>query len=199
MITGGSWGLGTATAHAIAKEDAGASAAKVATKISDKYGVEADTVQGDVGAEENCLRIVNRCIALLGDIPSKIRVSANWRCRRGWTRISDFGDLNALSEADWDKVAISVLYLLRAPLESFNANLDGGSFLISSSISATAPTGSAMAYSITKAAGLHLMRCLAQTQGPKVRVHAVLPGLLLTDWGNRFERERIEETRGRLL
>lgn len=26
------------------------------------------------------------------------------------------------------------------------------------------------------------MRCLAQTQGPKVRVNAVLPGLLLTEW-----------------
>lgn len=30
--------------------------------------------------------------------------------------------------------------------------------------------------------GLHLMKCLAQTQGPKVRVNAVLPGLLLTEW-----------------
>jgi NAD(P)-dependent dehydrogenase (short-subunit alcohol dehydrogenase family) len=39
-----------------------------------------------------------------------------------------------------------------------------------------------MAYSVTKAAQLHLMRCLAQTQGPKARVNAVLPGLLLTEW-----------------
>jgi hypothetical protein len=30
--------------------------------------------------------------------------------------------------------------------------------------------------------GLHLVKCLAQTQGNKVRVNAVLPGLLLTDW-----------------
>lgn len=29
---------------------------------------------------------------------------------------------------------------------------------------------------------IHLMKCLAQTQGPKVRVNAVLPGLLLTEW-----------------
>lgn len=26
------------------------------------------------------------------------------------------------------------------------------------------------------------MKCLASSQGPKVRVNAVLPGLLLTDW-----------------
>ncbi len=39
-----------------------------------------------------------------------------------------------------------------------------------------------MPYSVTKAAGLHLMKCIATTQGPKVRINAVLPGLLLTDW-----------------
>jgi NAD(P)-dependent dehydrogenase (short-subunit alcohol dehydrogenase family) len=43
-------------------------------------------------------------------------------------------------------------------------------------------TGSSMAYSTTKAAGLHLMKCLAATQGPKIRVNAILPGQLLTDW-----------------
>jgi len=37
-------------------------------------------------------------------------------------------------------------------------------------------------YSVTKAAQLHLMRCLATTQGPKVRVNAVLPGFLRTEW-----------------
>lgn len=30
------------------------------------------------------------------------------------------------------------------------------------------------------------MRCLASTQGPKVRVNAVLPGLLLTEWGQLY-------------
>ena len=27
-----------------------------------------------------------------------------------------------------------------------------------------------------------LLKCLAATQGPKVRVNAILPGLLLTEW-----------------
>lgn len=56
--------------------------------------------------------------------------------------------------------------------------------------------------------GLHLMRCLANTQGPKIRVNAVSPppclalwllmfeqiqpGLLLTEWGLGFPQERIE-------
>ena len=49
-----------------------------------------------------------------------------------------------------------------------------------------------MTYSVSKAAGLHLIRCLAQTHGPKIRVNAVFPGLL-TDWGNKFGVERIEK------
>lgn len=39
-----------------------------------------------------------------------------------------------------------------------------------------------MAYSVTKAAGLQLMKNLALTQGPKIRVNAILPGLMLTEW-----------------
>lgn len=42
--------------------------------------------------------------------------------------------------------------------------------------------GSSVAYSVTKAAGLQLMKNLAFSQGPNIRVNAVLPGLLLTEW-----------------
>ena len=39
-----------------------------------------------------------------------------------------------------------------------------------------------MAYAVTKAAQLQLVKCLGATQGPKIRVNTVLPGLLLTEW-----------------
>lgn len=72
--------------------------------------------------------------------------------------------------------------LLHAAMPTFNANADGGVFLITSSIAGVYPGGSSMAYSVTKAAQLHLMKCLASSQGAKVRVNAVLPGLLMTEW-----------------
>ncbi|KAM0172500.1 hypothetical protein ACHAPF_007379 [Botrytis cinerea] len=50
-----------------------------------------------------------------------------------------------------------------------------------------------MPYSVTKAAQLHLMKCLAATQGPKVRVNAVLPGLVLTEWGRLYSEEDQEK------
>jgi len=58
----------------------------------------------------------------------------------------------------------------------------GGVFIVTSSIAGTSTGGSSMAYSVTKAAQLHMLRCLAATQGKNVRTNAVLPGLLLTDW-----------------
>lgn len=36
------------------------------------------------------------------------------------------------------------------------------------------------------------MKNLASTQGPKVRVNAVLPGLLLTEWGMKYSQEAID-------
>lgn len=54
-----------------------------------------------------------------------------------------------------------------------------------------------MPYSVTKAAGLHLVKCLAATQGPKIRVNAVLPGLLLTEWGDKFGEEKIQSIKGK--
>lgn len=64
--------------------------------------------------------------------------------------------------------------------------------LVTSSAAATNATGSSMAYSVSKAAGLHLMKCLAATQGPKVRVNAVQPGMLLTEWGRAFGEAKVE-------
>ncbi|GAB7356306.1 hypothetical protein MBLNU459_g7104t1 [Dothideomycetes sp. NU459] len=85
-------------------------------------------------------------------------------------------------------------------MPSFNANVDGGVFLITSSIAriqGNSLGGSSMPYSVTKAAQLHLMKCMATTQGAKVRVNAVLPGLLLTEWGLSYGEERIAALKDR--
>lgn len=75
---------------------------------------------------------------------------------QGWTKFSDFSDLNALNEDEWDKVGHPLnhprfktvsnisqcwsanvkgpLALLQAALPTFNANPEGGVLLITSSI-----------------------------------------------------------------
>lgn len=114
----------------------------------------------------------------------------------GWTRFSDFGDLGAMSEAEWDRCwktnVLGMKQCLQAALPTFAGNPDGGVFIITSSVAGKSLSGSSMAYSVTKAAQLHLMKCMANTQGPKVRVNAVLPGLLLTEWGMGFGEKVID-------
>jgi len=81
--------------------------------------------------------------------------------------------------------------LLKAAMPTFNANPEGGAFIITSSIAGVGQSGSSMAYSVTKAAQLHLMKCLATSQGHKVRINAVLPGLLMTEWGMKYPPDAI--------
>lgn len=113
----------------------------------------------------------------------------------GWTKFTDFNDLDAMSEADWDKCfAVNVKgqhALIKEALPTFKKNPEGGFFIITSSVAAKSLGGSSMAYSVTKAAQVHLMKCIAKVAGEKARINAVLPGLLLTDWGNLYGDERI--------
>lgn len=44
---------------------------------------------------------------------------------------------------------------------------------------------------------VHLTKCLAKSQGPKVRVNAVCPGLLLTEWVGTRIPEMLSKSRNR--
>ncbi|KAF1986672.1 NAD(P)-binding protein [Aulographum hederae CBS 113979] len=196
LITGGSRGLGAVIARHFASQgsniainylhSAGA-AEKLAVEIRG-MGVQACVIQADCGKIADCEKCVEETIKVFGCLDIIIG-------NAGWTKFSDFGDLNALSEEDWDKCwAVNVkgnLALLRKALPAFNSNPEGGCFIMTSSIAGTSTAGSSMAYSVTKCAQLHLMKCLAQTQGQKIRVNAVLPGLLLTEWGKKYPGEQI--------
>ena len=85
------------------------------------------------------------------------------------------GDLDALTEDEWDKVrpksananaatmltplkcwSVNVkanMHLLRKASPIFNDDPEGGVFLLTTSIAGVAPQGSNMAYSVSKAAG----------------------------------------------
>lgn len=108
-----------------------------------------------------------------------------------------------MSYPDWDKCfAVNVKgqhAIFKEAIKTFNANPEGGVFILTSSVASKTLGGSSMAYSVTKAAQIHLMKCLANTQGQKVRVNAVLPGLLLTDWGNLYGEERLAMLKDRAV
>ncbi|KAF2490782.1 NAD(P)-binding protein [Lophium mytilinum] len=203
LITGGSRGLGAVITRLFASEGANiainyvsarAPADSLAADISKEYGVKAIVVQADCGNLADCARCVQEAVEGLGGIDVLVG-------NAGWTQFGTFADLDALTEEEWDKCwAVNVKgqhALLRAALPTFNANPDGGAFIMTSSVAGVSQGGSSMAYAITKAAQLHLMKCLASTQGPKVRVNAVLPGLLMTEWGLKYSPEMIKSIEDR--
>lgn len=152
-------------------------------------GAKVAVIQADIGVVADAQRLVKESVEQLGGLDIIIN-------NAGWTRFTTFGDLSDLKHDEWDKCwstnVMSHLVLMQEAAPIFNKNQDGGAFIISSSIAGISCAGSSMGYSVTKAAGLHLMKCLASTQGPKIRVNAVLPGLLLTEWGLKYSDERQE-------
>jgi NAD(P)-dependent dehydrogenase (short-subunit alcohol dehydrogenase family) len=202
LVTGGSRGLGELICVKFAQEGANVAinyntsedrAKGVKERIEKDpgcEGVKAVVVGGDMGKEAEVIKTVKETISLLGGLDIIIS-------NAGYTRFSTFSDLSAPTTEDWDTCyAVNVkaqAILLREALPTFTANPEGGALIITSSIAGRIPGGSCMPYAVTKAAQLHLMRCLAATQGPKVRVNAVLPGLLKTEWGVKYGEESMEE------
>ncbi|KAI9714390.1 MAG: hypothetical protein M1820_000351 [Bogoriella megaspora] len=190
LVTGGSRGLGAIICAKFAAEGCNiainyanreAPATELAESLQKEYGVKTKVIQVDAGVVGDCVRCVQDTIKAFGGIDIIIG-------NAGWTRFSDFADLYSMEEHEWDKCwnvhVKGQMALLREAKPTFNANPEGGVFLITSSVAGITQSGSSMPYSVTKAAQLHMMKCLADSQGPKIRVNAVLPGLLLTEWAS---------------
>ncbi|KAI1614601.1 hypothetical protein EDD36DRAFT_464433 [Exophiala viscosa] len=113
----------------------------------------------------------------------------------GWTRIRDFQDLDDnVDEEDWDKCwqvnVKSHLWLLHASRQYLESS-PNGAFISVASVAGVKPSGSSIAYAVTKAAQIHLVKCLAAVVSPLVRVNCVSPGILMTDWGRQFPEDTL--------
>ncbi|EME44462.1 hypothetical protein DOTSEDRAFT_130457 [Dothistroma septosporum NZE10] len=160
----------------------------LSAELRSKYSIDTIVIKGDGGVVSDIRNCIKSTIEAFGGLDGIVG-------NAGFTKFSNFKDLDAMSYEEWDKCWNTNVKgnhaLLKEALPTLNANPDGGVFIMTSSVAGKSLSGSSMAYSVTKAAQIHLMKCLAHTQGPKIRVNAVLPGLLLTDWGNLYGEERI--------
>ncbi|KAI9654544.1 MAG: hypothetical protein M1821_006634 [Bathelium mastoideum] len=198
LVTGGARGIGAKIVARFAAEGCDVAinylnsqdiAESLAKRVQLEHGVKAVTIQGDMAHTADCKALVRKAVEALGGLDVLISNAGN-------TKIAAFDDLHALSEEDWDHtwnvLTKANVFLLQEALPTFNANPEGGVFLIMSSLAGLITNGSSMAYSVTRAATLHLMQCLAQTQGPKVRVNAVCPGFVSTERSETLGPERIK-------
>ncbi|KAK3383142.1 hypothetical protein B0T24DRAFT_516725 [Lasiosphaeria ovina] len=213
LITAGTAGLGAATARLFAttgmrvvvnyNNDRSRAAALVAeleslsplqrpadgSSKADFVAIQADlSRRGDIG------RLVSEAASAMGDRLDVVFSNG------GWTQVRDITNLDDnVDEADWDRTYTmnvkSHLWLMHAAKIFLDAS--EGVFITTASLAGVKVSGSSLAYAVSKAAQIHLVKGLALIAAPKIRVNSVSPGLLLTDWGLKFPLELQEEIRER--
>ena len=150
-----------------------------------------DSIQADVGDRESIQRMVKEAVTKFGRLDVVVS-------NAGWTRVTNFSNLDeAMVDEDWDKCfrynVKAHLWLLHAAREELDKT--EGAFITTASLAGVKPSGSSLAYSVTKAAAIHLSKALAVICSPKIRCNSVSPGLILTEWGMKFPEEKREAAR----
>ena len=194
LVTGGGTGIGRACALALAR--AGASAVAVNYSVS-KADADATVaaiealpapararalaVQADVAVEADVLAMVAAVVAAFG----RLDVLVN---NAGYTKFTPHADLDALTDAVWDRtLAVNLKgtwYCTRAAAAVMRRPGHGGGSIVNvTSIAGILGAGSSVAYCASKGA-LHTMtKSLARALAPDhIRVNAVAPGFIETRW-----------------
>lgn len=200
MVTGAGTGIGRATALRLAA--AGESvvvqysrseqAARDTARECEARGARTLVLQGDVSQDADCRRMAQAVQDSFGDSLQGLVNNA------GMTRFAPGGNLEAVNEDDFLAIyrvnVIGTWQMTRACAGLLRAGQ--GAVVNVSSASAFDGGGSSPAYSASKGALNTLTMGLARTLAPEVRVNAICPGFVETDWHVRgLGQERFDAVR----
>jgi 3-oxoacyl-[acyl-carrier protein] reductase len=180
LITGGSSGMGEATAKELAKRGW-----HVAIMFS-KNRAEADRVagdinglalQGDVAQDADCRRVAKTVLDKWGRIDALVNSA-------GTTKFVAHADLDGLSAEDILGIfrinVVGPYQMIRACAGALKEAR--GCVVNISSVASLLGTGSSIAYAASKAALDTMTFSLARALGPEVRLNIVAPGFVRTPW-----------------
>jgi 3-oxoacyl-[acyl-carrier protein] reductase len=190
LVTGGSGDIGSTIANALA--EAGINVAVSHLGRSDEadeiaqgivgLGCRGVTVQLDQRDPDSIGSCVRSTVEQLGGVDILVN-------NAGWNIGIPFSDLEALTSDIFDRVLEINLrgpYLLARALANELRRHGRGRVVNIASIGGILPISSSIAYSVSKAALIHLTRCLAVALAPDVNVNCVAPGLVE---GTRMARQ----------
>jgi len=182
IVTGGSRGIGKGIAAALAA--AGAQVMLTSRSVESceaaahEIGANAHVEAGHVGRPEDAERVVAATLSRLG----RVDVLVNNAATNPYA-----GPMIDVDTSRWNK---TIDTNLTAPLlwtqlawRSWMKE-HGGSVINISSVGGLSTNPILGVYDVTKAALLHLTRQLAAELAPKVRVNAIAPGLIKTDFAH---------------
>ena len=199
LITGSTKGIGRSIAEEMAKAGArvviSSRKADVVHAVADELkaqGYEALAVPANVSSKEAMKHLVDTTVREWGQIDVLVGNAAS---------NPYYGPLLDIGDEAFDKIMAtnvrSNLWLCQLAMPAM-AERRNGCVILVSSIAAVRATTTLGAYAISKAADVSLIRCLALEYGPKnVRVNAILPGLVKTDfaralWEDPERLKRVE-------
>ena len=182
IVTGSSSGIGEATAQRLAGLGAhvvvnSASSVEAGQAVAEALPTESIYVQADISDQAQGRALLDATVSRFG----RLDILVN---NAGWTTQVPHHDLEALTDEiflrTFEVNVFGTWWLTKAAIPLLRSSPDPNVVMITS-VAGLRPTGSSVAYAMTKAALNHLTKLLAKTQGP-VRVNAVAPGLVETPW-----------------
>jgi 3-oxoacyl-[acyl-carrier protein] reductase len=207
IVTGASSGVGAATAKLLAQRghdvvlnyNRSTDLVEQVVAACQAVGARTLTVQGNVATEEVCRTLAQEAVQRWGRIDAVVNCAAT-------TLFVPVSDLDGVSPQDFHDVfglnTVAPFQLARAAAPHMR---EGGAIVSVSSTSSQTGSGSSLPYVVSKAALNALTLGLARALAPKVRVNAVLPGLIEGRWlrdglGEQvYERVRSQYAAGALL
>jgi 3-oxoacyl-[acyl-carrier protein] reductase len=199
IVTGGGTGMGkeiakllaAAGTHVVVNYSRSEADAIATAKEIETNNVKALPIKADVSSATEVAALVAQTERVLG----RIDVLVN---NAGYTKFVPMKDLNDMPEEEWDRtfdVNVKGIWLCTKAAAPAMRRAGGGAVVNVTSAAGLKVAGSSMAYAVSKAAAIHLTKCLAFALAPEIRVNAVAPGLVVTRWWGHASEEELNQMR----
>jgi 3-oxoacyl-[acyl-carrier protein] reductase len=183
LVTGGNGGLGQRICRALAREGAHIAvvyarsreeAEGVARELASSHQVNAAAFACDVTDDAALERLVGDVTGRFGRLDILVNDAA-------YNKSIPFTDLDGMTPEVWDRImAVNLTGPMRL-MQAVAPVMKGqgrGRIVNIASVAGLGPTGSSIAYAVSKAGLIHLTRCMAVAMAPETLVNCVAPGLL---------------------
>ncbi len=199
LITGAASGIGRATAQILARAGARVAInflpddARGAETVAD-LAADGDVIAapGDVSDAQSAASMVETAVGQLG----RLDLLVNNAGTPGGRKEIPPTELDLISEDLWSSVLqTNLLGTFRCTKAAANAlRSSSGAVVNVASIAGINSAGSSMAYGASKAGIISLTKNLARALAPDVRVNAVAPGSVASDWQIEWTEDRIRSS-----